>query len=138
MGNWDFMGFMSVKGTRGFSLVELIIFIVVIGLASALIAPVVQTAKLGTGNIDQLKGVQLARARLEMILNDERDNGFDQFIDPCAVPSPPTICNLPSGYNIATPTISTGWQSNNHYKVITVALSGKATITLMSLVSDAS
>jgi hypothetical protein len=74
---------------------------------------------------------------MEMILQDARSYGFASFTDPCDSVSAPAACDLPAGYSISTPTIVTGWNGNNHYKVITVALTGKATLTLTSLVSDA-
>lgn len=125
-----------IKRMQGITLVELVVFIVIIGLAGAAIVPLTNSLSLGSNQTDQLRALQLARARMELILASKHLNGFNNFTDPCLDASPPSICTLPSGFSIATPTISSGWSGSNEYKQITVTISGKSNAQLKSMVAN--
>lgn len=121
------------RNQLGLTLIELIAFIVIIGIAGTLIIPLTNALKTGGGSNNQIKAMQLARGRMELILASKHINGFDNMADPCAN-SNTGPCASVVGYSI-TPTITTGWNGSNNYKQITVSVSGSGSITLKSLVS---
>ncbi len=112
----------------GFSLIELVVFIVVISFAISGIFLAFTTAlqKAPLSN-PQTIAIELASARMEIIIGQRRINGFSNFSDPCAGGSQPVMCTLPAGITgyTTTSTISTytvGTDSN--YKVINVVVTG--------------
>lgn len=118
------------------TLVELIVFIVIIGIAGTLLIPLTDAMRSNGDNSNQILAMQLARARMELILASNHLDGFSSFSDPCLAASPPSSCTLPTGFSIATPTIATGWNGSNEYKQITVTVSGKGHLSLTSLVGN--
>lgn len=115
------------KNMTGFSLIELVIFIVIIGLAVAGIFLAFSTALQKTSLVNpQTTANELASARMEMILGQRRMNGFSSLSDPC-VSGTPDVCTVPagiSGYTI-TSTISTVTVgSDSNYKLIDVLVTG--------------
>lgn len=121
----------------GFTLIEAIVFIVVAGvltagLVAALVGPLTGTAQVG--QLDQ--AAELAQQRMELILGQRRAAGFAAFGDPC-VPGPgPAICTPPAGYTV-TAAIVTGWGAEPaDYKVVTVSVSGTASLTATALVAN--
>ncbi len=119
---------------KAFSLVELIIFIVIIGIAMTFLGPLTNSIKLGASSGNQLRALQFARGRMEMILASYTMNGFSNFTDPCSGGSAPSACSI-SNFS-ATTSITTGWNNSNRFKVITVTVSGLSSATLTSLVGD--
>lgn len=118
---------------RGFTLLELIVMIVVLGLVSvAVLIPIRMTLQ-GNVNIDRLtKAVDLAEERIDMIVVRKHMNGFSGTSDPCAGPS---ICTPPSGYTV-TSSIVNNWQGNTNYKEIIITVSGEGDAVLRTLVSN--
>ncbi len=86
------------------------------------------------GRLDM--ATELAQQRMELILAQRRASGFAAFADPC-VPGPgPAICTPPAGYAV-TSSIVTGFGADpTNYKVITVNVSGPATIAATALVAN--
>jgi prepilin-type N-terminal cleavage/methylation domain-containing protein len=121
---------------RGFTLIELIIFVIVIGLAGVILIPSTTNFSGAARGNTNLRALQLARGRMELILASKHINGFSSFTDPCTTGSPPSACTLPSGFSIATPTIASSWNANSDYKLITVAVSGSGAATLTAIVSN--
>lgn len=121
---------------RGLSLIELIIFIMVITLFITLVLPIL-IALYNEGTIsNQTIAQQLAQARMELILEQRYILGFSLFTDPCVGALPPATCTPPSGY-AASATIVQNWNgSTTEYKVITVDVTGSAEAHLTSLVSN--
>ena len=115
----------AARASRGFSLIEAVVFIVVVGLMMAALA-VAFGGPLRTsgqaGELDRL--AELTQQRLELILAQRRAAGFDAFTDPC-VPGPgPAACTIPAGYTV-TSSIAAGWGGDPaSYKVITVSVTG--------------
>lgn len=118
---------------RGFTFLELIVMIVVLGLVSlALLIPIRMILQ-GNVNIDRLtKAVDLAEERIDMIIVRRHMSGFSGTSDPC---SGPTICTPPTGYTV-TPSIVNNWQGNTNYKEIIVTVSGEGDAILRTLVSN--
>ncbi len=116
--------------SRGFSLIEAIVFIVVVGLMAAALAvsfagPLRDSPR--AGELDRL--AELTQLRMELILAQRRAAGFAAFTDPC-VPGPgPAECTAPAGYTV-TASIATGWGGDPaSYKLVTVSAVGPASST---------
>lgn len=121
----------------GFSLIEMIVFIVVVGvllagLMVALASPLRNSPEAGRLDL----AAELAQQRMELILAQRRAAGFATFADPC-VPGPgPAICTPPTGYTITSSIVAGYGVDPANYKVITVAISGAASITATALVGN--
>jgi type II secretory pathway pseudopilin PulG len=119
----------------GFSLIELVIFIVILATGVGVLIPLITTTRY-VRNIDQqTEAIALAQQRMELILAQEHLKGFSSFTDPCSGGSPPPACTPPSGY-IVSANIGDNWEGNSDYKVIAVDVSGKATANLKTLVAN--
>lgn len=127
---------------KGFSLVELVVFIVVIGVAISSVFLAFQTALTQTpyGN-SQTVATLLAQGRMDFILGQRRLIGFANFSDLCTSVSPPAICTLPAaitGYTITSSITTTTIGSDSNYKIITVTVTGphSSAATLNTLVAS--
>lgn len=122
---------------RGFTLIEIIIFIVITGILATGLAAVFSTTMRGAAMPGQLtQATQIAQERMELILGQRRAVGFAAFTDPC--PASPLCAPAPPGYFFTPPpTIVTGWNGNPNYKVITVTVTGPTNATLTALTSNA-
>ena len=111
-----------VPASRGFSLIEAIVFIVVVGLMAAALAVSFAGPLRGSpkaGELDRM--AELTQQRMELILAQRRAAGFAAFTDPCPGPA---ACTVPAGYTV-TSSIATGWGGDPaSYKVVTVAVTG--------------
>lgn len=117
----------SLRRSRGFSLIEAIVFIIVVGMMAAALAvsfaaPLRSSPR--AGELDAM--AELAQQRMELILAQRRAAGFAAFADPC-VPGPgPAACTAPAAYTV-TSSVATGWGGDPaSYKVITVSVVGPA------------
>lgn len=133
---------MRLHRHKGFSLVELVVFIVVIGFAISSVFLAFQTALTQTpyGN-SQTVATLLAQGRMDFILGQRRLIGFANFSDLCTGVSPPTICTLPAaitGYTITSSITTTTINSDSNYKIITVTVNGphNSAATLNTLVAS--
>lgn len=121
---------------RGFTLVELIIFIVIVSIMGVALMSAFSTTTRGTPDAGQLtQATQLAQERMELVMAQRRAVAFAAFADPCTFGTPPAACTPPAGYNVAV-TIVTGWNSSNDYKVITVTVTGTSSATATSIVAN--
>lgn len=116
---------------QGFTLIELAVFIVIlsiifVGIFSAINAVLTQSHK----RENLTMATQIAQQRMELILGQRRSLGFAHFQDPCQVESTANYCQLPAGYTITTPTIT----SEDTFKNIVVKVNGPATATLTMMV----
>ena len=117
----------------GYSLIELIIFIVILGILGATITAAFNVAGIKSPSIkNQSVAIELAQKRMDLILGNKASNGFASFSDPCPGP---TICSDPAGYTVGS-SIATDWNSDTDYKVITVTVSGSGTASLKALVAN--
>jgi len=131
---------MIKRQQRGFSLIELIIFILVMSILSTALFSVFSTALRGPAQVSgAIQAMQLAVERMELILPQRQVLGFAAFdepaADPCQVSPVQTACNIPAGYTVAA-VIDPGWGGDANYKVVTVTVTGTATATLTALVAD--
>ncbi len=114
-----------MKNERGISLIELIIFIMIMGILGTSILATFNVAGMKTPSIqNQVQALEYAQLRMDLILEQKASQGFSSFSDPC--PGPAT-CNAP-GYSV-TSTISTDWNGNSNYKVIAVNVNGPGTVS---------
>ncbi len=128
---------------RGFSLIELLIFIMVVGLMGVALFSAFSAALLGAGERERsVRSAQLAQERLELILAQKHAVGFAGFgaanFDPCisAPPATHATCSaIPAGY-VVTTNLAGAWGGDANYKVITVTVSGRGNAQLSALVAD--
>jgi prepilin-type N-terminal cleavage/methylation domain-containing protein len=119
---------------RGFSLVEVIVFIVVAGVLTAALTVALVTLLRDAPKAGQLdRATELAQQRMELILGQRRAAGFAAFADPCPGPS---ICTPAAGYAVSS-SIVTGWGADPaNYKVVTVVVTGPSSLTATALVAN--
>jgi len=117
-----------------FSLVELIIFIIILGLAGIIVMPAMRVMSSSANQQNNLQAMQLARGRMELILQEKNHNGFSGLTDPCSS-GPALLCTAPTGFTINT-TISANWNSDTDFKEITVTVTGDGDATLKTVVSN--
>ena len=118
----------------GFTLVEVVIFIVIAGVLSAGLIIAMGSSVLGTSQAGQTDmAAEIAQTRLELILAQRRNVGFATFADPCPGPAP---CTAPTGYAVSS-SIVTGWGGDpTNYKVVTVNVTGYFSTTATALVAN--
>ena len=132
---------MSRQPQQGFTLVELIIFILVISILSTALLSVFSTALRGAAQVSSsIQAMQLAAERMELILPQRQVLGFAAFsspaADPCDAGSAQLACTgIPAGFTV-TSAIAADWAGDTDYKVVTVTVSGTASATLTALVAD--
>ncbi len=116
---------------KGYSLIELIVFIVIIGLVSvALLIPLNFISEKSPNPINQTTALMLAQERMELIIGQRQLVGFTNFTDPCAVGSPPAICTNPiTGFTVSTPVISTITSGKQMVVTVTGPGNSKAVLT---------
>jgi prepilin-type N-terminal cleavage/methylation domain-containing protein len=121
------------KLPRGFSLIEMIVFIVITGIAVTTLAITLQTVlqKSPLSNI-QTTAIGLAQERMDLILGQKQEKGFTNFFDPCKVASPPSYC-LFTGYNIDSTISTTTISGDSNYKIISVIITNSSGTTLVTL-----
>jgi prepilin-type N-terminal cleavage/methylation domain-containing protein len=118
----------------GFTLIELIVFIVIISIAASILFPILVSLRFSGTLPDQTVAQQVARSRMELILERRYITGFTGLTDPCSDASPPAACVPPTDYAVSA-TITDNWGGDVNYKVITVQVTGKAQTTLTDLVA---
>jgi len=103
------------RACRGVSLIELVVFIVIVGIvAAALIAGMSAAVRSAPVPRAMHQGLQLAQGRMELILAQRRlPAGFAGFtaatFDPCAPPGgAQEACLAPTGYAVVAPCLYTG------------------------------
>ncbi len=131
---------MMQRQQRGFSLIELIIFILVMSILSTALFSVFSTALRGPAQVSgTIQAMQLAVERMELVLPQRQALGFATFddpaADPCQMGSAQPACDIPAGF-VVTSIVDPDWGGDANYKVITVSVSGTATATLTALVAD--
>jgi prepilin-type N-terminal cleavage/methylation domain-containing protein len=122
------------RRNTGFTLIELIIFIVVAGVLAAGLAAVFSTGMRGVAAPGQLtQATQIAQERMELMLGRRRAVGFATFADPC--PGSALCTPVPAGYTVNT-NIATGWGGDPNFKVITVTVTGPSSAVFTALVAN--
>ena len=119
---------------RGFTLVELIIFIVIVSIMGVALMAAFSTATRSTPDAGQMtQATQLAQERMELVMAQRRAVAFAAFADPC--PGPAAACTPPTGYNVAV-VIAPNWNGDTNYKVITVTVTGTSSATATAIVAN--
>ncbi len=113
---------------RGFTLVEMIAFIVIVGIAAvALFQMFRQTLPRSPTPGQLIQATQLAQERMELILGRRGVVSYAALNDPCVGGSPPAICTNTFGYTVGVNGISSvvAWNGNPtvDFKLITVTVS---------------
>lgn len=107
-----------MRKQRGFSLIELVIFIVVIGIIASGILVSYSTVLRGVPRANyQSSAMGYAINCLEWFLGQHHLNKFSDINVGTAVPN---FCSykLPSGYNISTTVSNTTYRNDSNYKII--------------------
>ena len=118
----------------GFSLIEVIVFIVVLGVLAAGLVVAFSSPLRNSPEAGRLDlAAELAQQRMELILAQRRATGFAGFTDPCPGPA---ICTPPTGYTVTSSIVSGYGGDPTNYKVVTVSVSGTAAITVTALVAN--
>lgn len=123
-----------MKKKRGFTLIELIIFIVVMGILANSILLALNTTLRGTSRINyQTATTEYAVKCLEWFLGQRSLKGFASISCGTTVP---TFCNVPSDYTISTNVSCTEnyYNDTNNYKKITTTVSGDLGGATLSLI----
>lgn len=126
-----------MKKSQGFTLVEMIVFIVIMGIVGAtiLLASTTILSKQPALH-NQTIATQSAARCLEWYWSQRSINGFDSIIAPSN--TLPNICRVPSGFTITTNVINTTLAPDivPRYKTITVMVTGAASATMSLLIAS--
>lgn len=89
-----------VTSQRGFSLVELVVFIVIIAIAAKTLLVSFATTTPRSVTPQQITmATHLAQERLELIMAQQKVTGYTNMVDPC-VTSVLTACTAVTGYTV--------------------------------------
>jgi len=125
----------------GFTLIELVIFIVVVAILSLGLFAVFSSALKGTASLaSATRAQQLAQARMELILAQRRlALNYASFLanpDPCTGATPPAICTAPAGYSFNPAPVVAASGLGVDFNEITVTVQGEGDAQLMALVAN--
>ncbi len=108
------------KRTLGFTLIELIVFIVVLAIAAVTTLIAFQSIMTASPNSQrETVAIELAQARMDFIMGQFYQFGFGNFSDTCQSGSPPAVCLTMTGYT-TTSSITTSGST----ETITVTVTG--------------
>ncbi len=111
--------------SKGFSLIELVVFIVVIGLALSGVFLAFSTALQKSPGVNaETTALELAAARMNIIIGQRHINGFSATSDPCTAGSPPAMCAGTTGYTVTSSISPYTVNTDSNYKLIDVLVSG--------------
>ena len=135
-----------MKRIRGFTLVELVVFIVILGLAGYALFRSFGSVLPRSPTAAQLtQAMQLAQERMALILGQRDVQSYNNLVDldPCLRGGPlPSVCTIAFGYVVAStgtaPGAPVAWPPNPataNYKLVTVTVSlGGITLAQQSAV----
>jgi prepilin-type N-terminal cleavage/methylation domain-containing protein len=138
-----------IARTRGFTLVEMVVFIVIFGIAAYALFRSFSSLLPRSPSAAQLtQATQLAQERMELILGQRDVRSYNNTVDldPCNVGTP-TVCTSTFGYAVssagtapapaAPPAGPTAWNGNptTSYKIVSVTVRlGGTTLATQSAV----
>jgi prepilin-type N-terminal cleavage/methylation domain-containing protein len=116
---------------KGFTLIEVIMFIVIISISAAVILSSLQMI-LKTNHTAQenATAVQAASRCLEWYWGQNQMNGYSSVS--CPSTTVPSFCSVPTGFSMAVNVVCT----TSTTKTITATVSGKGTSSLSLLIAD--
>lgn len=124
------------KFISGFTLIEVVIFIVVSGIIVTTILRASSTGLLGSGeSTEQITANNLAQQCMDWMLGNRRLNGFNTY----SCPSTPggSLCTTVTGYTVSNSvTCTTIGADTTNFKTLTVNVSGNATAVLNTLIAN--
>jgi len=131
------------KTAAGYSLIELVMFIVILGILGAALFSAFGIALQGSGDsYPNSDAARLAQERMELILAQRRALGFAGFtaasFDPCTATPPSTqaVCAaIPAGYTVSA-AFTGNWGGDANYKTIAVIVTGTGQAALAALVGN--
>jgi Tfp pilus assembly protein PilV len=113
----------------GLTLVEVVAFLVVMGVGAAALLPMIKNVLPRSASASQItRATQMAQARMELIMGQRSSSGFSGLNDPCQAAAPPA-CTVDSGYSltvIGVPTVAS-WPTitdTSRFRLVTVRVSG--------------
>jgi len=126
-----------MKKKLGFTLIELVIFVVVMGIIASMISIFYGTLFRGSANINQqIDASQTATQCMEWYLGQRFISGFNSSSLSNGT-SIPGFCTVPTGYNIATTVSSiTLYADPINYKIITVTVTGQGNAKLSTIIAN--
>lgn len=125
----------EIKKNKGFSLIELVIFIIICGillssifLYSKIIIPNKVSIK------QQITAYLAAQQCIEWFLGQRYINGYASL----SCPSTPVgkLCTAPSGYTVSTSITCTTINGDSNYKTITVSVTGPWNSTYSTVIAN--
>lgn len=124
-----------MKQHHGFTLIEIIIFIIITALLAKTILLVLNTAALNTPKILQNTiANETAQQCMEWFIGQRQLNGYSSIT--CPSTSVPSFCSAPTGYTVAVNIQCTTINSDANYQTITVTISGKGDAGLTTLIAN--
>lgn len=121
--------YLNLNKQNGYSLIEYIIFSLLLIPALMLYLSSLDTfSTLYLQAKYYVKSYDLAKSRMELIINHRKTYGFNNIVDPCLIApfNNSDLCNIPSEYNI-TSTISA---DGLRHKIINVNITGPNNIDI--------
>lgn len=126
-----------MKKQAGISLIELIIFIVVIGITLPSIITMLSMVLKNTHKVQQQSpAIESSSQCLEWYLNTRYNQSYDAII--CPSSSVPAFCTVPAGYTITVDVscLTKYGELSSNYKQITVTVDGLGTATNSLIVAN--
>ncbi|GGI85149.1 type II secretion system protein [Legionella impletisoli] len=124
-----------MKLSSGFTLIEIILYIVVLSIVgSGLLIAFNAALMAGENPGKNLAASQLAKARMDIILQQRLVNGFNSISDPCAAGSSPAACaplaTFATNNNLIVTSSIPPASGGIRTATVTVSGAGNATLTM--------
>jgi type II secretory pathway pseudopilin PulG len=123
-----------MKNELGFSLIELVIFIIIMALLAAAIA-VVGLPFLSAPTVHQdIFAKETAAQCMEWYLGQNYVNGYSSIT--CPSTTVPGFCTTPTGYTLSVNITCTTYNSDTNYKTIVVTVTGFGNASLSYMIAS--
>lgn len=119
---------------KGFTLIELIVFILITGILASTLLIAFQTAFLKQPSVDRNIGaLQVAQNCMEWFIGQRHMNDYSSIT--CPSSTTPSYCTT-AGFTITTTITCLTLNSDANYKSITIAVSGGGNASLTTFIAD--